>query len=258
MGAFLTGLMAAFLAFATPGSFAQAAESVTVFAAASLKNALDPTVAAWTAVSGTPVRVSYASSGTLAKQIEQGAPADIFASADTGWMDYLQARSLIQPQTRIDLLGNALVAIVPRGSPVQSLELTGPAFASALGEGRLAVGDVASVPAGVYAKAALLHLGLWDQVKTRLAPSDNVRSALQFVARGEVPLGIVYATDARAEAQVRVVAMFPVASHPPIVYPLALVADRKNPAAQGLLDFLAGPTARPLFEAQGFAILARP
>ena len=258
MRAFLTGLMAAFLAFASPGGFAQAAESVTVFAAASLKNALDPAAAAWSAVSGTPLRVSYAASGTLAKQIEQGAPADLFASADIGWMDYLQARSLVQPQTRIDLLGNALVLVVPQGSPVQALELTGPAFAAAMGEGRLAVGDVASVPAGVYAKAALVHLGLWEQVKTRLAPSDNVRSALQFVARGEAPLGIVYATDARAEAQVRVVAMFPAASHPAIVYPFALVAGSKSAAAQALLDFLAGPAAKPLFEAQGFVLLARP
>ena len=235
---------------------AYAADRITLFAAASLKSALDPLAAAYAASSGNFVSISYASSATLAKQIEQGAPADLFASADKDWMDYLQTRQLIVAATRVDLLGNSLVAIVPRASAVQALALSRSAFAAAMGEGRLATGDVNSVPLGLYAKAALTQLGLWDQVRDHLAPADNARAALQFVARGEVPLGIVYATDARAEAGVRVVAMFPVESHPAIVYPFALVAGGTSTAAQNFLDFLASAAAKPFFEAQGFVLLA--
>lgn len=253
MRRFCLFLMVAFVALtARP---ACAADRVTLFAAASLKSALDPLAAAYAAASGNLVSISYASSATLAKQIEQGAPADLFASADIDWMDYLQTRQLIVAATRIDLLGNSLVAIVPRASAVQALALSRTAFAAAMGDGRLATGDVNSVPLGLYAKAALIRLGLWDQVRDHLAPADNARVALQFVARGEVPLGIVYATDARAEAGVRVVATFPADSHPAVVYPFALVAGGKNAAARIFLDFLESAAARSFFEAQGFVLL---
>ncbi|MFZ4534130.1 MAG: molybdate ABC transporter substrate-binding protein, partial [Alsobacter sp.] len=185
-------------------------EPLTVFAAASLKTALDEVAPVFTATTGIPVRFSYAASSALARQIENGAPADVFASADLEWMDYLQQRRLVKPESRLNLLGNRLVVIAPADTALRDLPLTAAAISGALGPtGRLATGEVASVPAGRYAKAALQSLGLWTLAEPRLAQSENVRAALSFVARGEAPLGIVYTTDASSEPKVKVVARFP-------------------------------------------------
>ncbi|MDZ5649098.1 molybdate ABC transporter substrate-binding protein [Nitrospirillum sp. BR 11828] len=231
-----------------------------VFAAASLKNALDAANAAYVAGGGAKATVTYAASSALAKQIEAGAPADIFISADEDWMDYLAGKGLVQPATRRDLLGNRLVLVAATDSKT-SVEIK-PGFAldraldAAQKGGRLAVGDPAAVPAGKYAKAALQKLGAWDTVQDRLAPAENVRAALALVARGEAPLGIVYATDAVAEPGVRIVATFPADSHAPILYPIALAKESTSPQAQAFLEFLTSPKARPLFEAQGFTVLS--
>ncbi|KAA2237190.1 molybdate ABC transporter substrate-binding protein [Salinarimonas soli] len=235
---------------------AQQAPPVTVFAAASLKTALEDVARSFTDATGTPVRFSFAASSALARQIEAGAPADVFASADIEWMDYLAGRRLVMAGTRVDLLGNRLVVVAPAASPLHELALTPDALRAALGTGRIATGEVTAVPAGRYAKAALEHLGLWAEAGPRLAQAENVRAALAFVSRGEAPLGIVYETDARADPGVRVVAAFPPGSHPPIVYPFAVTAGATAPeAARRFLAFLGGPQARAAFEAQGFTIL---
>ncbi len=248
--------LALLLALATP---AQAAKPVTVFAAASLRNALEEAGRAFTAGTGTPVRFSFAASSALARQIESGAPADVFASADAEWMDHLAGRGRIAPGTRIDLLGNSLVVVAPADAPLRDLPLTAEAIAAAAGTGRIATGEVTSVPVGRYAKTALESLGLWAGVQPRLAQAENVRAALAFVARGEAPLGIVYATDAAAEPRVRVVATFPAGSHPPVVYPFAVTADaRQGEAARRLVAFLAGPEARAVFAAAGFTLPPAP
>lgn len=239
---------------------ATAAEPLTVFAAASLKTALDQVAPVFTAASGIPVRLSYAASSALARQIENGAPADVFASADLEWMDHLQQRGLVKPESRLNLLGNRLVVIAPADVALRDLPLTAAAFADALGAtGRIATGEVASVPVGRYAKAALQTLGLWTMVEPRLAQTENVRAALTFVARGEAPLGIVYATDAASEPKVKVVARFPDGSHPPIIYPFAVtVGSAQAEAARQFIATLAGERARAIFEAQGFTVLAPP
>ncbi len=234
-------------------------EPVTVFAAASLKNALEEAAKPFTASTGLNVRFSFAASSALARQIESGAPADLFASADLEWMDYLAERRRIAPGTRIDLLGNRLVVVAPADGPLKDLALTAEAVRAALGGGRVATGEVTSVPAGRYAKAALERLGLWAEVQPRLAQAENVRAALAFVSRGEAPLGIVYETDARADPKVRVVAVFPPESHAPIVYPFAVTADARAPeGARRFIAFLAGPEGRKIFEAGGFMALGRP
>jgi molybdate transport system substrate-binding protein len=233
---------------------ATAAEPLTVFAAASLKTALDEVAPVFTAATGIPVRFSYAASSALARQIENGAPADVLASADLEWMDYLQQRGLVKPETRLSLLGNKLVVIAPADSALRDLPLTASAIGYAIGAtGRIATGEVASVPVGRYAKAALQNLGLWTMVEPRLAQSENVRAALSFGARGEAPLGIVYATDARAEPRVRVLGMFPEASHPPIVYPAALTAASRSSRATAFLEFLRSPAGFEVLAAHGFA-----
>jgi molybdate transport system substrate-binding protein len=232
-----------------------AADSVVVFAAASLKNALDALGKQWTATSGKPVKFSYAASGPLAKQIEAGAPADIFASADLKWMDYVADKKLIVPASRVSLLGNTLVLVAPAAAKVDLKITKGFALAEALGDGKLAVGDPKSVPAGAYAKEALTKLGVWDAVEPKVAFTDNVRSALVFVAREEAKLGIVYATDAKAEPKVRIVDTFPEDSHAPVVYPFALTAASKNPAAAEFLAFLKTLPAAKVFEAEGFTVL---
>ncbi len=239
---------------------ATAAEPLTVFAAASLKTALDEVAPVFTAATGIPVRFSYAASSALARQIENGAPADVLASADLEWMDYLQQRGLVKPETRLSLLGNKLVVIAPADSALRDLPLTASAIGYAIGAtGRIATGEVASVPAGRYAKAALQNLGLWTMVEPRLAQSENVRAALSFVARGEAPLGIVYATDASSEPKVKVVARFPDGSHPPIVYPFAVTAGSgRVEAARQFIAALASARARAIFEAQGFTVIAAP
>jgi molybdate transport system substrate-binding protein len=249
-------LLAAGLALPSMATAAQAAE-VTVFAAASLKNALDDAAKAYEAKTGDKVVLNYAASSALAKQIESGAHAGIFFSADLAWMDYLQQKTLIDTASRRTLLGNTLVLIAPKDSTVSLPIEKNFALLQALGaDGKLAMASVDSVPAGKYGKAALTYLGVWDAVAPRVAQAENVRAALAFVARGEAPLGIVYGTDAKAEPAVRVVGTFPEESHPKIEYPVALLANAK-PEARKFLDFLLSPEAVPSFEAQGFAILAQ-
>jgi molybdate transport system substrate-binding protein len=225
-----------------------------VFAAASLREALDEVATAFERQQGGRVVRSYAASSALARQIEAGAPADVFLSADLEWMDYLAERKLIDPGTRANLLGNRLVLIAPVASGVRVDPALAADYAGALGrDGRLAMGDPAHVPAGRYAKASLERLRVWPAVESRLARTENVRVALALVARGEVPLGVVYRTDALAEPKVQVVATLPLESHPPIVYPAALVASSRHPFARTLLAYLGGPGARAVFERYGFA-----
>ncbi|SFU95431.1 molybdate transport system substrate-binding protein [Methylobacterium sp. 174MFSha1.1] len=235
---------------------AVAAEPTTVFAAASLKNALDEAGKAFTAESGLPVRASYAASSALARQIEQGAPADLFASADLEWMDYLAARKLIRPETKVNLLANRLVVVAPKDATVSEAAFTAEWFTRALGpDGRLATGEVSSVPIGKYAKAAFEKLGLWAQVQSRLAQADNVRAALALVSRGEAPLGVVYESDAKSDPGVKVVGVFPADSHPPVVYPFAVTADAKGEGGARFLAYLRSKAARRFFEAQGFTMI---
>jgi molybdate transport system substrate-binding protein len=244
-------MLAGLVLLCAGGAAAQTAAPVTVFAAASLKNALDEINLAYDAKGHGAARASYASSSVIARQIAAGAPADIFISADTDWMDDLARRGLITPGSRRDLLTNRLVLIAPKDSPVVLKIAPGLKLAEALGGGRLAVGGP-DVPAGRYAEASLQALGVWPTVKDHLAPGENVRATLAFVARGEAPLGIVYETDAQIEPAVRVVGIFPASSHPPIIYPAALVAASRNPAAKGYLAFLRSPQARAIFRRYGF------
>ena len=232
------------------------ADQVTVFAAASLKNAMDDIVASYQAQSGHSVVVSLAGSSALAKQIQQGAPADIFISANPDWMDLLEAEGLLEDGSRRDLLGNSLV-LVAHGTDAAPV-MIGPDLdlPALLGEGRLAMALVDSVPAGIYGKAALDHLGLWQGVAPSVAQSDNVRAALALVATGEAPFGIVYTTDAGAEDRVTVAGRFPADSHPPILYPVADLANRDSAAEEDFLTYLQGAEARAAFEAQGFTVLA--
>ena len=246
-------LLAAALSFAPAGPAAAANGHLVVFAAASMKNALDEIAAGYASSTAKPApRLSYAGSPALARQIEQGAPADIFISADTDWMDYLERRKLVRSDARADIAGNSLVVIAPAGARVEVGDLRSEALTRAIGDGRLAVAEVNSVPAGKYAKAALEPLGAWDAVKSRLAQTENVRAALMFVARGEAPLGVVYRTDAFAEPRVAIAASIPPGAHPPITYPAALVSASKNPDAAGFLDYLVSPQARAAFEKHGF------
>jgi len=225
-----------------------------MFAAASLKNALDDAVTRYQAKTGRKIVVSYAASSALAKQIEAGAPADIFFSADLDWMDELEKKNLIDAVSRRTLLGNKLVLIAPKDSTVTlSMEKNLPLLKALGPEGKLAMANVDSVPAGRYGKAALIHFGVWDGVAPRVAQADNVRAALSFVAKGEAPLGIVYGTDAKAEPAVRVVGTFPEESHPKILYPVALLAHAR-PEARDFLQFLLSAEAVPAFEAQGFSL----
>ncbi|HTX49533.1 MAG TPA: molybdate ABC transporter substrate-binding protein [Caulobacteraceae bacterium] len=245
------------LALAAPGFALAQPDPVTVFAAASLKNALDDVDAAYAAKTGKQVRASYAASSALARQIEQGAPADVFISADPDWMDYVAQRRLIVNASRRDLLTNHLALIAPAASRIALRIGKGMPLAAALGDGRLAVAGP-DVPAGKYAKASLGTLGVWDSVAGKLAPADNVRGALLFVARGETPLGIVYDTDAKVEPKVRIVGLFPDSSHPPIRYPAALVASGANPDAAAYFTFLQGPEAAAVFRKYSFIVLPRP
>jgi molybdate transport system substrate-binding protein len=226
---------------------------VTVFAAASLKNALDEVGAAFTAKTGRPVKISYAASSTLARQIEQGAPADVFISADSGWMNHLAGAGMLAAGSRRDVLSNHLALIAPAQSTVHFRIGRGMPLARALGDSRLAVAGP-DVPAGKYAKAALTSLGVWDSVSGRLAPADNVRGALLFVARGEAQLGIVYDTDAKVEPKVRIVGLFPDDSHPPILYPAAVLAHASGPWPGAFLRFLGGREAVAIFRRYGFIV----
>jgi molybdate transport system substrate-binding protein len=256
----LAGLFAAFILLcgsAFSPALAQE-KSLTVFAAASMRNALDDIDAAYTAKTGIKIVASYAASSTLAKQIEQGAPADIFLSADTDWMDYAAARKSINEPTRFNLLGNSIVLIAPRDSGIDSVTIgQGFDLAKLAGDGRIATGDVKSVPVGKYARAALEKLGAWQAAESKFAMAESVRGALTLVARGEAVLGIVYSTDARIEPGVKVVGTFPADSHPPIIYPVAATATAK-PETADYLSFLRSSTAKAVLEKYGFTFLIRP
>ena len=256
--AWLTGLLGLALALGPAALTApvRAADApVVVFAAASLKNALDEATAAWGKETGKSAKISYAGSNALAKQIESGAPADLFFSADLAWMDYAEKNGTIRPDTRASLLRNAIVLVAPKDSSAQVDLRQGVDLSAALGGGRLAMGNVEAVPAGKYGKAALEKLGAWHGVKDTIAQAENVRAALLLVSRGEAPLGIVYATDAVSDPGVKVVSTFPADSHPPIVYPIARTKDSSNEDAVALLAWLRSPTARPFFEKQGFSVV---
>jgi len=245
------------LAAALAAPVQAAAEDITVFAAASMKNALDEIVTAWNAETGNKAVVSYAGSSALAKQIQEGAPADVFISAAVNWMDTLEEGKLIKPETRVDLLGNSIV-LVAHGTEAAPVAIA-PGFdlAGMLGQNRLAMALVDSVPAGVYGKAALTSLEVWDAVEPKVAQADNVRAALALVATGEAPFGIVYATDAVAEPGVSVVGAFPAGSHPPIIYPAAVTAETTMPEAEAFLTYLSGAKARMAFEGQGFTVVKK-
>jgi molybdate transport system substrate-binding protein len=233
------------------------ADDIVVFAAASLKEALDEAVGVYRGQTGDTARISYAASSALARQIESGAPADMFISADLDWMDYLQQRKLIQPATRKNWLGNRLVIAAPADSGVTLDIKPGFDLAGALKGGHLSMADPDSVPAGKYGKAALQKLGVWSSVEAVVVRAENVRAALLFVSRHEAPLGIVYATDVAADPGVRVAGVFPEDTHSPIVYPIALTVGDKEPGAVRLLEFLGSPAVRSIFEKHGFTVLER-
>jgi molybdate transport system substrate-binding protein len=255
----LLAVLALFLALPglSPPASAQD-KTITVFAAASMKNALDDINTAFTKKTGVKVVTSYAASSALIKQIEQGAPADVFASADLDWMDYGAQKKLIKDDTRVNLLGNRLVLIAAKDAKAAPVTISAKTeLAKLAGDGRIATGDVRAVPVGKYAKAALEKLGLWASVESKMAMADNVRAALILVARGEAALGIVYETDAKIEPNVKVVGAFPADAHPPIVYPVALTAAAKADAAS-YPTFLRSQAAKTIFESYGFTFLVKP
>ena len=248
-----------FLIFAADGLCGQAPPAqteVVVLAAASTTNAITEIGDLYKAKNLGRVTTSFASSSTLAKQIESGAPADLFLSADLQWMDYLEQKNLILKESRFDLLSNRIVLIAPSDSPVKDIAVVrGMSLSEALGkDGRLAMGDPEHVPVGKYGKQALENSGSWDAIKARLAPTKDVRAALVLVERGEAPLGLVYSTDAAISRKVRMVAAFPAGSHPPIVYPVAAVAGGHTDAAKQFADFLKTAEARAVFEKFGFVV----
>jgi molybdate transport system substrate-binding protein len=249
------GLLLALLLVTTPQQLWAVDKGPTVFAAASLKNALDAVAADWQKKTGGEAVISYAATSALAKQVEQGADADVFISADLAWMNYLAERNLIDPKTRFNLLANELVLIAPKDSEITTTIAPGFPLAKLLGEGRLAIAGVDAVPAGKYGKVALQRLGVWDDVKDKLAQAENVRAALRLVSRDEAPLGVVYESDAKADPNVKVAGTFPADSHPRIVYPAAKLAASRSPAAGGFMDYLRSPAAAPRFQENGFVVL---
>ena len=256
----LIAILALFAALAAaPPQLAAAQDSLTVFAAASMRNALDDVDAAFTKTTGIKVTASYAASSALAKQIVQGAPADAYVSANIKWMDFLERKKFIAPGTRINLLGNRLVLIAPKDSKLDHVKIEkGFDIAKFAGKGRIAVADTKAVPAGLYAKAALSSLGAWTAAEPKLAQAENVRATLAFVARGETPLGLVYATDAHIESKVKIIGVFPVSAHPAITYPVAGLAASKNAHVTRYLNFLQTPAAKAIFEKYGFSFLVPP
>jgi molybdate transport system substrate-binding protein len=230
------------------------ADAITVFAAASTTNAMNDIGKMFSEKFHAKYTPSYASSSTLAKQIEKGAPANVFISADEPWMNYLDERKLVEPGTRSDLLGNRLVLIAPADSKTTKVDI-GTKFdlVKLLGSSKLAVGDPDHVPAGKYAKAALQKLGIWNETESKLARAADVRGALTLVERGESPFGIVYATDAAITPKVKVVGVFPEDTHPKIVYPTAIIAGKATPSAKKFLEFLKTPEAKAVFEKYGFS-----
>jgi len=248
------------LGAALPSASARAqGQDLVVFAAASLKNALDEAAAGYARESGRPApKISYAGSNALAKQIEAGAPAGVFISADLDWMDYLAQKNLVVPETRVNLLANRLVLVAPKDASLTITLGPGLDLAVALKGGKLAMANVDAVPAGKYGKTALEKLGAWEGVKGSVAQTDNVRAALLLVSRGEAPLGIVYQTDATSDPNVRIVAAFPEDSHPPVMYPAAVLKESAHPEAVTFLAYLRSPAAKSAFEKQGFTVLNRP
>jgi molybdate transport system substrate-binding protein len=246
--------MAAFACLSTGSASAQ--DALTVFAAASLKNALDNVNAACEADVGAKATISYAASSALAKQIEEGAPADVFISADLDWMKYLSDKKLTQPDTEVKLLGNRIVLVAPKDSKAETTIAPNFDLAALVGDGKLAMGNVDSVPAGKYGKAALEKLGVWEGVSGKVAQAENVRAALKLVSTGEAALGIVYQTDAAAEEGVKIVGTFPEDTHPPIIYPIGLTATTKNQDAADFEKCLQTEKAKELFEKEGFTFLA--
>ena len=244
------------LAFSICAPATVLAGEITVFAAASMTNAMAEIEERFEAETGHDLSVSLAGSSALARQIQQGAPADVFISANPGWMDALEEDGLLEPGTRFELLNNAIV-LIAHGTDADEVEI-GPEMdlPALLADGKLAMALVDAVPAGIYGKAALEHLGLWETVAPQVVQADNVRAALALVSLGEAPYGIVYATDAVADDKVTVVATFPKDSHPPIVYPAADIAGRDTGAEAEFLDYLRGPVARAAFERQGFVVMA--
>lgn len=249
---------AAAMAFVVMGSAmtpAAAQEKVTVFAAASMKNALDAANKAWSAETAKEVTASYAASSALAKQIESGAPADVFISADLDWMKYVSDKKLVKEDTKSNWLGNRIVLVAPKenAKPVDIKQ--GFDLAALLNGGKLAMGAPDSVPAGKYGKAALEKLGAWASVEKSVAGAESVRAALALVSRGEAPYGIVYSTDAAADPGVSVVGTFPEDSHAPIIYPIAILSESKAPDAAAYLEYLKSAKASPFFEKEGFTVL---
>ena len=237
---------------------ATSAKTLTAFAAASMKNALDEANNAYAAKSGSKITASYAASSALAKQLEQGAPADIFISADTDWMDYAIKNKSVNPSTRVDLLGNSIVLIAPKDSKITHVDIKqGFDLAKLAGDGKIATGDVKAVPVGKYAKAALEKLGAWKNAEPKFAMAESVRAALALVSRGEAVLGIVYSTDAKVDPGVKIVGTFPADSHPAIIYPVAATANAKDGTAD-YLSFLKSAAAKATFEKYGFSYLIKP
>jgi molybdate transport system substrate-binding protein len=268
MKIFTRTLFAALLVAAPFAAHAQDAKSsatapaqtktLTVFAAASMKNALDEVDAAYSAKTGVKINASYAASSTLAKQIEQGAPADVFVSADIAWMDYAAKKNTIAEPSRVNLLGNSIVLIAPKDSKINDVKVSqGFDLAKLAGDGKVATGDVKAVPVGKYAKAALEKLGAWTAVEPKMAMAENVRAALALVARSEAVLGIVYSTDAKVEPGVKIVGTFPATSHPPIIYPVAATSTAHEGTAD-YLAFLRTSAAKAIFEKYGFSFLVSP
>jgi molybdate transport system substrate-binding protein len=256
--ALVAAFAVAIIGCSSPAALAQE-KTLTVFAAASLKNALDDADREFTARSGIRIVASYAATSALAKQIEAGAPADVFISADEQWMDYAVQHKLVKLDTRFDLLGNKLVLVAAKDSKLGSVTIgNGFDIARLAGDGRIAVADVKAVPAGRYAQAALTKLGAWTAAEKKLAMAENVRAALAYVGRGEAPIGIVYATDAAVEPKVKVIGAFPEGSHPKIIYPVAATATTNKPDVAAYLAFLRGADAKGVFERYGFTVLAKP
>lgn len=249
-----SGLIATALTLAISVNPSLAADRVNVFAAASLKNALDEVSAAWKAATGQETTNTFAASSALARQIEAGAPADIFISADLDWMKYLADRKLIASGSEVRLLGNTLVLVAPAASTTSAVIAPGFDLAGILSGGRLAMADVRAVPAGKYAKAALERLGVWASVENSIAQAENVRAALKLVSTGEAPAGIVYGSDAQEDKSVRVLGIFPPDSHPPIIYPVAITAASENAEAAAFLQFLQSPVAKGIFTSHGFTM----
>lgn len=246
-------LIAGFVLVAGLATQAQAADKITVFAAASLTNAMQDIATQYQKEKGVQVVSSFASSSTLARQIEQGAPADLFISADQQWMDYSISKQQMVENTRYTLLGNELVLVAAKDSKMANVEINDHTpWAKLLGDSRLAVGDPDHVPAGIYAKEALQKLGVWRTLEPKLARASDVRGALALVEREEAPLGIVYGSDAIASKKVKVVGTFPASSHKPVEYPMAIVKDHEKPEVRAFYDYLKTPAASAIFKHYGF------